>query len=283
MTPSSSGVVLLREIEHVEAVQQLVPSGVYPLFVLVTYLGSPGTLLIGLALAHWLWDRDRTAFVIGVMLGGIAVTIGLKAVFALPRPPPSYWIVPTEGLGFPSGHAIVATVVYGSIAVLAVESRRGWRIVASGTLISLVGVSRVVLGVHYPIDVVTGTAIGLLYLGVVVVLSGGDPHRSFRVATIAAGAALVLSTANPASVGILGGTVGSTLTWQIRENGVVSEPRRGRFLSAAPGVPIVVVLGYTLLLTPRSPLVLLVLSSLTGGVVFGLPVVVASLTSKIGS
>lgn len=64
----------------------------------------------------------------------------------------------TEGLGFVSGHA---TVAFACAAVLSPYLGRPWRIGAY-TLAGLVALSRVVVGAHFPLDVVGGAALGLM-------------------------------------------------------------------------------------------------------------------------
>lgn len=89
----------------------------------------------------------------------------VKAVIAHPRPD----IVPqfdlTYSSSFPSGHAMMAPVVYLTLAALvaAGDARRSSRAVLIGGAIALVaaiGVSRVYLGVHWPSDVLGGWALG---------------------------------------------------------------------------------------------------------------------------
>jgi undecaprenyl-diphosphatase len=63
----------------------------------------------------------------------------------------------TEGLGFVSGHS---TVAFACAAILAPYLSRGWRVVGYG-LASTVGLSRIVVGAHLPLDVVGGAALGL--------------------------------------------------------------------------------------------------------------------------
>ncbi|HEX5588444.1 MAG TPA: phosphatase PAP2 family protein [Acidimicrobiia bacterium] len=65
---------------------------------------------------------------------------------------------PPHGPSFPSGHAIIAFAVAG---ILAPYLSRGWRIAAYVVAVA-VGVSRVYLGAHNPVDVVAGAAAGLL-------------------------------------------------------------------------------------------------------------------------
>ena len=63
----------------------------------------------------------------------------------------------TEGLGFVSGHS---TVAFACAAVLSPYLTRNWRIFGYG-LATTVGLSRVVVGAHLPLDVVGGAALGL--------------------------------------------------------------------------------------------------------------------------
>jgi undecaprenyl-diphosphatase len=63
----------------------------------------------------------------------------------------------TEGLGFVSGHS---TVAFACAAILSPYLPRRWRAVGYG-LATAVGLSRVVVGAHLPLDVVGGAALGL--------------------------------------------------------------------------------------------------------------------------
>ena len=281
MKATALGLVVLRDVDHIETVQQLIPSMLYPVVILLTYFGNPGVLLVGLALLYWLDGDERIAFVISVALGGAALIVGFKALFALPRPPPAYQIITAEGLGFPSGHGIIATVVYGSIAIVFVEYRRIWRVIGGGMLILLIGLSRIVLGVHYPIDVIAGTLIGVVYLGGVFRLSGGNSQRSFWIATITASGAVTVANASPDSVSSLGSAVGATLMWQVSQASTVPESPRARLYSVIVGVPIVVVLGYLTLVTAQPRPVLFVLSGLLGVTAFGLPVLFSTVVADI--
>ena len=63
----------------------------------------------------------------------------------------------TEGLGFVSGHA---TVAFGCAAVLSPYLSLRWRVFAY-TLAAVVGLSRIVVGAHLPLDAIGGAALGL--------------------------------------------------------------------------------------------------------------------------
>lgn len=92
----------------------------------------------------------------------------LKFTLQLPRPSLAEG-VPTS-FGYPSGHAMVSTVVYGVVAIGLGSYWPRVRLpvaLAAVLLVALIALSRLVLGVHWPSDVIGGASIGglLLLLG----------------------------------------------------------------------------------------------------------------------
>jgi PAP2 superfamily len=65
-----------------------------------------------------------------------------------------------QNAAFPSGHALVATAL--GLYLAAQTPSMGWRCLL-GSGIILIAVARLYLGVHYPTDVLAGSAIGVLF------------------------------------------------------------------------------------------------------------------------
>ena len=95
------------------------------------------------------------------MWGADLLALVVKALVDRPRPPA---VLPeadpllggTVGASLPSGHA--ATSFAGAV-ILAILFRRGtWALLALAVLISF---SRVYVGVHYPLDLLAGAALGV--------------------------------------------------------------------------------------------------------------------------
>ena len=134
-----------------------------------TFLGEPTVLVgAGFLLAAWLWHRGRGRFALGLLLV-ILVGRGMAEVqkywIARARPALEPHLVVVKTSSFPSGHATSSMIFYLTVA-LALTPRE-WRRPAAGgaVLLSLlVGLSRVMLGVHWPSDVVGGWLFGLLWV-----------------------------------------------------------------------------------------------------------------------
>ncbi|WP_199864400.1 phosphatase PAP2 family protein [Rhizobium sp. EC-SD404] len=147
-----------------------------------TALGSPEIVASFAAamLAYAVLARHFTAaifLIVGVAGGAVAGYVA-KAVFAWLRPhhlPGSYSMLHTS---FPSGHALLAALLFGSIAVFAMSATpyRLPKICALGAAVGLtvlVGLSRIYLGTHWPSDVIAGWAFGYLWLTMAAAVSFG--------------------------------------------------------------------------------------------------------------
>lgn len=119
--------------------------------------------LLAVALLWLAWRRRwRDAFwLIGLMAGGTLLNLGLKQIFAAPRPDLLQHLDVVTSYSFPSGHAAGNMILFGAVAILI--GRRSAR-VAAALIIAAIGISRVWLGVHWPTDVLAGWIMGLGWL-----------------------------------------------------------------------------------------------------------------------
>lgn len=113
---------------------------------------------------------------VALLVAGLTST-GAKALFGRPRPPVAVHATSVTLAAFPSGHATdAAACLFATSIVLAltVAKRRleqGLYVAAGLAVAALVGLSRLVLGVHWLSDVVAGWALGLAISTIVVVAS----------------------------------------------------------------------------------------------------------------
>ena len=140
----------------------------------VTWLGSSGVLwtVIGAA-ALVLAIRRRWRLAIYLLVSGAGALVldpVLKSLVGRLRPVVAHPVAFGNGNSFPSGHALGSTVCYGAFFLVFLPATRGrWRrvfAVALCTLVALIGISRILLGVHYVSDVLGGWALGISWLGV---------------------------------------------------------------------------------------------------------------------
>src|SRR5215831_6959839 len=143
----------------------------------VTWLGSSGVLwmLIGAA-AIVLAVRRRwrlTAYLLVAGAGALVLDPVLKTLVGRLRPVVAHPIAHGTGDSFPSGHSLGSMVCYGALFLVFLPAARGaWRRVFTVVIVALIaaiGVSRLLLGVHYVSDVLGAWALGITWLGVTAV------------------------------------------------------------------------------------------------------------------
>ena len=130
-------------------------------------LGTEDFFMVALPVIYWCVDSTLGMQVAVILMLSSSVNGALKMAFHGARP---YWYSPAvKGLasetsfGIPSNHAQSATVIWG---IIAAHLRKAWAWLVAVILILLIGLSRMVLGVHFPHDVLAGLLIGggLLWL-----------------------------------------------------------------------------------------------------------------------
>ncbi len=130
-------------------------------FTAITFLGHSTFLYFFMPILYWCWQKRSAAYLIVLTILAAYTNHLIKGIFAWERPPVDLWLVPVSGYSFPSGHAMMATVIWG---YLAYSIRNRYFTILMITLILLIAFSRVYLGVHYPQDVIAGIAVGALFL-----------------------------------------------------------------------------------------------------------------------
>ncbi len=121
-------------------------------------------VVIALAALVWRWCGPRCAVALaGVSLLANLASSLLKLGFGVSRPALIEHLDHQTSFSYPSGHATSAAVVYLTLAWLAPPRwrRAAWSL--AGGMILLTGMSRMMLGVHWPSDVIGGTMLGAAF------------------------------------------------------------------------------------------------------------------------
>ena len=156
------------------SIYEAVYAGHRPLLVTIarifTELGEPTVLIVaGFIVAAWLWWVGRGRFALALLLV-VLVGRGLSEIqkygIGRVRPDVEPHLVIVKTSSFPSGHASSSMIFYLTLALaLTGGTRWNWVAAASAVVLSLlIGTSRVMLGVHWPSDVVGGWAFGMLWV-----------------------------------------------------------------------------------------------------------------------
>lgn len=144
------------------------PGWLYPPMWTAQLSGVIGALPL-VAAAAALWRRLRLA---ASLVAAMLLKVGLEAVVKMlvQRDRPAQTLPDVilrgqsaaHGLSFPSGHAMVIF----AITALVASYFKGWWKALPWALAAAVGLSRVYLGAHFPLDVAAGAGLGLFIGGV---------------------------------------------------------------------------------------------------------------------
>ncbi len=170
------------EVSLMEWLQTNLGSGVISVISFFSAFGEELLLVLILGLLYWGYDKKMGKAVGLNVLMGLIWNPMIKNVFLRRRPyfghegvkilrvvdsSADAYDIATQGFSFPSGHSANAVTVYGSIAT---QLKKRWMTCLAVILPLLVGFSRVVVGAHYPTDVLAGWVLGCLSICVVSLL-----------------------------------------------------------------------------------------------------------------
>ena len=267
----------------------------------ITQLGDPWFLVL-LATFAYLVESERSflreprdgAFVLAVTFGAFSLIDLLKNVFAAPRPPGAAevtvpaWLPPalggafqsiTTGTGyaFPSGHALGATAVFTALAYKLDAGSPAARWSVAGAGIVLVIASRVVLGVHFFVDVGVGVLAGLSLVAVTVAIGEHRPLRVFALGAVLGALAVIASAFSPAE-GIweagqwLGASIGAGVAWY------AVRPSRHLSLGETLVAAIPIAVAWVAIYTTSPPLIVTVIGT---AIAAGLTVLAPTLSDRL--
>ena len=146
----------------------------------VTELGGYRVVLpataIGALILLWRRQWRSTLLLLVITLSGRLLVDWQKIWAHRVRPEDQAHLVEVQSFSFPSGHSANATLVWLCLALLLPKGERS-RALATWAAVWLalaVGASRVVLGVHWPSDVIAGWAFGLFWTMLLLRLTGQE-------------------------------------------------------------------------------------------------------------
>lgn len=152
------------ELDILRAIQSIGNPSLDVLFQLITILGEQTIIVVIMVSIYWSYDKVLGEYIVYSSLTGVLVNNSIKDIFKMQRPIGedgirSLRVETATGYSFPSGHTQQATTFYGSLFMY---TKKKWLYILSIIVITLVGFSRMYLGVHYPKDVLFGVIFGVL-------------------------------------------------------------------------------------------------------------------------
>ena len=168
---------------------QTFPSWVIAVISQFSALGEQMPLVAILGFLYWSYDKEFGKYVgINILVINIWNPM-VKNIFLRRRPyfdnegikilrpvepDADLYDISAQGYSFPSGHSANAVTAYGSLSRYA---KKRWLLVLAIVLPFLVGFSRVVVGAHYPTDVICGWALGVFVIFLVPMLERAIRNR----------------------------------------------------------------------------------------------------------
>ena len=154
------------QIEIIKHIQTIISPFWDIFFQIVTMTGEEQFYILAAAIIFWCVNK-KFGYKLGfALLTSTIINTALKDAINSARPIgtpgiSSLRIETATGQSFPSGHTQGATTFWISCIV---QIRKGWIYIVGTLIILLVGFSRLYLGVHWPIDVIGGVVIGVIWV-----------------------------------------------------------------------------------------------------------------------
>ena len=155
----------------------------FPAARMLTRLGDwnmllPLTFAASLLLA-WGKSVRRGAALFAISISGRLLVELLKYEFDRARPDPHGHLVAAHSMAFPSGHAAYSMTFWLALALLAFDGAGRRRAILFALLLAFaVGLTRPILGVHWPSDVIGGWSLGAAWtLLLVQLVAAGERER----------------------------------------------------------------------------------------------------------
>lgn len=146
----------------------------------ISMFGEEYIMVAVFAFLYLCWDKQAGVFVGTNLMVNLTLNPLVKNIFMRRRPyfdhsevkclkpvdaNADIYDISAQGYSFPSGHSNNAMTMYGSTAAV---MKKTWIWITAAVIVLLVGISRVIVGVHYPTDVLAGWTMGIV---IIVVMS----------------------------------------------------------------------------------------------------------------
>lgn len=154
--------IQLKILQFLQSIRSPLLSGLFLIFTISTEV----PIIIGFtAIMYWCINKKYGQRILFALAGNITINTGIKEFVKAPRPigTPGLESLRTStatGYSFPSGHTQTGTTFWISLMYV---FKKSWFYALGIIMILGIGISRLYLAVHWPIDVICGWIFGLIF------------------------------------------------------------------------------------------------------------------------
>ncbi len=135
------------------------------LFLILTISTEVPVIILFTAITYWCINKKYGHKLLFTLIPNIVINTGIKEFVKAPRPIgvagiDSLRTQTATGYSFPSGHTQTATTFWTSLMII---FKKKWTYILGTIIILGVGISRLYLGVHWPVDVIFGWIFGIVF------------------------------------------------------------------------------------------------------------------------
>lgn len=135
------------------------------LFLILTISTEVPVIILFTAITYWCINKKYGQKLLFTLIPNIIINTGIKELVKAPRPIglegiESLRTHTATGYSFPSGHTQSATTFWTTLMII---FKKKWLYILGTIIIFGVGISRLYLGVHWPVDVIFGWIFGIVF------------------------------------------------------------------------------------------------------------------------
>lgn len=274
--------------KFIEFLQQFKSDFLDTIFRIITFFGEEVAFVVLFAVIFWCFSKTKAFNILITFLVSLTVNLGLKTMIDAPRPPLELRDPATIGTAtsssFPSGHSSAASNYLFS-TTSAFFRKKWWALLTSFLLASLVALSRLYLGHHYPKDVIAGVIIGGLigYLGIII-LEKLNINSLFWIVLLIPLYALMLIMDNAELYMLTGGLTAIFFGYNIEKKYIKMEMPKSwwvKITRAVIGIGILWLIHFVTSLFNGAPLALIIGSFIAGAFIVVLAPLLFRATDKL--
>lgn len=154
--------IQLSILQFFQSIRSPILNSIFLIFTISTELPI---IVLFVAIMYWCINKKYGQKMLFSLIGNIALNTGIKEFVRAPRPIgveglESLRVSTATGYSFPSGHTQTGTTFWASLMIILNKS---WMYILGTIMILGIGISRLYLAVHWPIDVIFGWIFGIVF------------------------------------------------------------------------------------------------------------------------